>query len=63
MTVLSPWLWAAEIFLRINDSIKKGKMFSIEGSAVTEGIYTIAENQNKESVKEAASASCEKRKK
>lgn len=38
-------------------------MFSIEGSAVTEGIYTIAENQNKESVKEAASARCEKRKK
>ncbi len=38
-------------------------MFSVEGSAVTEGIYTIAENQNKESVKEVASASCEKRKK
>ena len=43
MTVLSPWLWAAEIFLRINDSVKKGKMFSIEGSDVTEGIYTIDE--------------------
>ena len=38
-------------------------MFSIEGSAVTEGVYTIAENQNKETVKEVASASCEKRKK
>lgn len=43
MTVLSPWLWAAEIFLSINDSVKREKMFSIEGSAVTEGTYTIDE--------------------
>lgn len=28
-------------------------MFSIEGPVVTEETYTIAENQNKESVKEA----------